>query len=566
MSVNYSFSAPVPTARLLKDILSGREILDPNLHEALRVAKETGAYTCPYCHGVNDGIMRVKSCGMGVESIALFLEQLFNPRSRDFCLCQMVIMTMQTSEEFDDTLQYMETYILPLYRYYRLRFVELARGGEQDQDGIVILQDTRSAQRMHGEGFYKLSDHYMHNGTVPQVGSQRLCSIRFKGWVGDYWLNNCLGLTECHHLFGFNAGESVRADESIEAIAKHNRASAIKAASRSKKRASLPRVRLRISGDRIENYRLVDLNFEDIEEAQGTHEHQGSLKIIMSFGFNASEWVRAQETAQYDGMKRATFIGDFDQTHCRVRVSSKRALRRVGVFPLIQFGWGRLKCKLSIYVRLGIVWKKSHCGACPFSKASSKCTPQGVARNKLHPELISRSLLMEYGSLCLNERGMLYVRKSLQLAVMTSQQTRAMELFELMLDRMEFSLFEVKRIYTQKGKASRSVIRLATGTRQEMTNFFTAHTTKLSLPIRTVHGINYGLFAERGDLYPALEGFLVVAPAHIREKVRGEFALFEQRFAEVAHESGIKLPQLPGTQRVGRPAFQTTLFKELKAA
>lgn len=567
MSINYSFSVPVLTAELLKDILSGRDLLDPNLHKAIRIAKESGTYTCPYCHGVNDGIMRIKSCGMGVESIALFLEQLFNPKSRDFCLCQLVIITMQTGDEYADTLQNMETYILPLYRYYRLRFVELARGGEQDRDGIVILQDTRCPRRMHGEGFYKLSDHYMRNGTVPQVGSQRLCSIRFKGWVGDYWLNNCLGLTECHHLFGFNAGESDRAEESKEAITKHNRASASKSASKSKRGATTPpRVRLRTSGDKIEDYQLMDLSFEEIEEASKSKEHSGSLKIIMAFGFNASEASRAQETAQYDGMKRATLVGDFDPTDFRILVSSNRALRRVGVFPLIQFGWGRLKCTLSIYLQLGIVWKKSHCGACPFSKDSSKCTPHGVARNKLHPELTARSLLMEYGSLCLNERGMLYVRKSLQMAVLSSQQTRALELFETLLNGMEFSLFEVKRIYSQKGKASRSVIRLATGTRQEMTLLFTKEAKRLSLKIRTVHGINYATFAERGETYPALEGFLVVAPAHIREKVRGDFALFEQRFAEVAHESDIKLPLLPGTELVGRPAFQTTLFGQLEAA
>src|SRR5205085_9891451 len=112
-----------------------------------RWAREGGA--CPLCRGQNDGVLRIKSCGMGVESIAMLLEWLRNPESRDFCLCQLIIITAQTGDEHDDTKRLMERFILPLYRFFALRFVELARAGELEEAGIVILQATREPYVLH---------------------------------------------------------------------------------------------------------------------------------------------------------------------------------------------------------------------------------------------------------------------------------------------------------------------------------------------------------------------------------------------------------------------------------
>lgn len=63
-----------------------------------------------------------------------------------------------------------ERYILPLLRAERVRFVEVARCGHLEKEGIVVLADSRSPRSLHMDGAYKLSDELRAAGTVPQFG------------------------------------------------------------------------------------------------------------------------------------------------------------------------------------------------------------------------------------------------------------------------------------------------------------------------------------------------------------------------------------------------------------
>src|SRR6185503_10299365 len=94
----------------------------------------------------------IQSHGMGVESAAIFERWLADPSSRDFDLSDLIVITAQTGDEHDDTIRLMEQYQLPRMRAAGVRFVEVARAGHLESDGIVVLQDTREPVKLHQQG------------------------------------------------------------------------------------------------------------------------------------------------------------------------------------------------------------------------------------------------------------------------------------------------------------------------------------------------------------------------------------------------------------------------------
>lgn len=51
--------------------------------------------------------------------------------------------------EWPDTGDDFEKYILPLFRTHGIRFVQVARKGHLEKDGIVILDDSRATERLY---------------------------------------------------------------------------------------------------------------------------------------------------------------------------------------------------------------------------------------------------------------------------------------------------------------------------------------------------------------------------------------------------------------------------------
>ena len=62
------------------------------------------------------------------------------------------MITAQTGDEYADTGRDVEAYILPLMRSHSIRFVQVARAGHHEADGIVVLDDTRSPTQIHLRG------------------------------------------------------------------------------------------------------------------------------------------------------------------------------------------------------------------------------------------------------------------------------------------------------------------------------------------------------------------------------------------------------------------------------
>jgi len=143
----------------------------------------------------------ILSYGMGVESTAVLTRWIKEPATRPCPLHELVVISAQTGDEFLDTACDVETYILPLMRQHSIRYVQVARHGHLEADGITILEDSSSPTRVYVEGDYRLSDELRSNGTVPQFGGIHACSMKFKAYVLETWLAQSR-LAPYRHAFG----------------------------------------------------------------------------------------------------------------------------------------------------------------------------------------------------------------------------------------------------------------------------------------------------------------------------------------------------------------------------
>jgi hypothetical protein len=152
------------------------------------------------------------SYGLGVHSTAAAAEIMENPGARDFDLGQLVLLTAMTGDEWQSSKALVESHLLPLLREHRVRYVQVARVGKYQRDGIVVLSDTDRPRELHLEGAYKLSDELKRAGTVPTVCGTRKCSLKFKGWVLDQWIRRHFDKRYVRQIIGFHAGELYRVE------------------------------------------------------------------------------------------------------------------------------------------------------------------------------------------------------------------------------------------------------------------------------------------------------------------------------------------------------------------
>lgn len=166
-------------------------------------------------------ILTILSYGMGVESTAILLRWVLEAETRrpppPCPLSELLVIAAQTGNEYADTARDVERYILPLMRAHRIRFVQVARGGQHESDGIVVLSDTEGPDRVYVDGAYRLSDELERNGTVPPYSAEHRCSLKFKAWVIEQWLTANVRLP-ARHAFGYNAAETERVARSEAAF------------------------------------------------------------------------------------------------------------------------------------------------------------------------------------------------------------------------------------------------------------------------------------------------------------------------------------------------------------
>lgn len=401
----------------------------------------------------------VLSYGMGVESTAILLRWLFEAICRGFDLKDLIVITAQTGDEYPDTKYLVDTFILPLLRKFRIRFVEVARAGHLESAGIKIIQDTTDPKEVHIDGiyidaagqhqrYYKLSDELKHAGTVPQFGGEHRCALKFKAFVVESWLAaNIYDQPEIHHAFGYNSEEGGRIEKSEEGIAERNKRQA--------------------------------------------ERNKGQTPI--AFGFNADEEKRIKRSKEYNSSIR------------------------IGLYPLQEWKWSRQACHDYINSVVGNPWEKSACTYCPFNA----CTDEKIERMKRHPEEVAAGVMLEHVSLSMNPRGTLYAKSSLIDILKSNGGDKILKLYEKALDSAAWGLYRVRRIYTKKGKADRAVQKMETGSRDSMAEKLVKAAKANHLETVELRGITYAYVRQRAkDVYPAVEEFFVAAPATVETKVR----------------------------------------------
>jgi hypothetical protein len=160
------------------------------------------------------------SNGMGVDSAAWLTAILTGDLPRPFDLADLTVVTAMTGDEYPRTKWAMETYLLPLMAAHGVRYVQISRAGQSDDDRYVKLSDTHPsdpgrqpdpyAMRMRGP--WALSDELRAAGTVPQVAhNKRLCSYRAKAQPMEWWIADEYKGRPRRHVIGYAAEETKRA-------------------------------------------------------------------------------------------------------------------------------------------------------------------------------------------------------------------------------------------------------------------------------------------------------------------------------------------------------------------
>lgn len=221
----------------------------------------------------------------------------------------------------------------------------------------------------------------------------------------------------------------------------------------------------------------------------------GDMPFVNIMGFNADEQRRIARDLSYSSVVRTS------------------------VHPLAEWGWGRARVESYLLDRFGYTISRSCCLFCPFSDGKLPM----LTYYRAEPEDAAEALILEFGSICLNPRMTLYADRSLRSVLEADGNTAALALMQQRLDALLWSLYYVRRVYTGKGLAWRSVERITTGSRRAIDTRLTITARAEGLPVVEADGVRRAYRYERADTYPAVEAFLVAAPAVIEEKERKGF-------------------------------------------
>jgi hypothetical protein len=190
--------------------------------------------------------------------------------------------------------------------------------------------------------------------------------------------------------------------------------------------------------------------------------------------------------------------------------------QKTSIYPLMHdWGWDRQACEDYIKSVTGVTWPKSACAYCPFAAGKESV----LNRFEKYPEHAAFSMFIEHVSMALNPLMTLYATKSLVSVVQGVGDREALEILEQMMDRSEWAVYRVRRIYTMKAHADRSVTIMEQGDRKAM--------ERALKPYGTISGEGgiprvYTLRRKK-DVYPTTEEMFVAAPLTMKDKERPNF-------------------------------------------
>ncbi|MFJ5121921.1 hypothetical protein [Kitasatospora sp. NPDC088548] len=289
---------------------------------------------------------------------------------------------------------------------------------------------------------------------------------------------------------------------------------------------------------------------------------QGRRTCSIKFkGWPLDRWA----AAEFGGAPYRHVIGyEYDEQQRADRDETYTGTGRVPWYPLIEWGWTRRHVQRYLRAELGIAeYPKSYCAECCFPE-SADSLPAHLGRLREYPELAAAVLVMERVAMSLNPNSTLFKNRSLLGLIEEDDNAAALAQFERELTSGESAVYDVRRIVfprrttwcrerhgkscrtpgadcrdpEAKGVAWRSVRQVFVGSPDAAAARLHASAAERGRPVTTKDGISRVQYAERGRLYPTYEGFLVAAPAVVRDKQR---AGFEQAWDDATGKPRLRL-------------------------
>ncbi|MFC9249919.1 hypothetical protein [Amycolatopsis thailandensis] len=193
--------------------------------------------------------------------------------------------------------------------------------------------------------------------------------------------------------------------------------------------------------------------------------------------------------------------------------------------PLIEWDWSRARCLARLSKAFRITWKKSACSFCPFAGSRSSL-PDLKNRMRLFPDRAVEALLTEFRAMFFNPRSRMFGRHSLHDRLAEDGNVIALSRFEQQLERSQWSVYEVRRLYfpqaadrNRKGPGWRSTRARFTGSRREALAWMRDH---VGAPDDT--GRVWIRRQATDGPYPRTEHFIGASLAGTADKERRNFA------------------------------------------
>jgi len=208
------------------------------------------------------------------------------------------------------------------------------------------------------------------------------------------------------------------------------------------------------------------------------------------------------------------------------------------IYPLIEWGWDRVRCLAYLQQVFGVRWRKSCCIACPYQKLRDTATDIGVmARFAREPAAAAQVLRIEERALRLNERMKIW--RPIPLATRIARQADAgvLEAVAAAPAPIEYTLMRVRRAYDRPGHAWRSMEVLCRGSLRRCQAALNREALGAGVPVED----DVAIVEARPASYPAREHLLSIVAGRVEAKTErcfpGKWEAFGPQlslFAEVA--------------------------------
>ncbi|MGW1193682.1 hypothetical protein [Streptomyces sp. NPDC002559] len=198
---------------------------------------------------------------------------------------------------------------------------------------------------------------------------------------------------------------------------------------------------------------------------------------------------------------------------------------RTGVYPLVEWGWGRQEVEDYLLRRFGVHWPKSYCTFCCFP-LSMGSRPAHLERMRSHPEIAGEVLRLEYTAMSLNPNARLYGKDSLlELFDRSRPRDRAcLDAFERELD-VPWALYHVRRLFLLSDSGARrpvmrSTERVDLGRPRQLARQLSAVSERHGVDVEhdPLYGRARAWVRPRGDAWPMAEELFATAPARVIDK------------------------------------------------